>query len=104
MLHLVDATADDPVTDWRTVVTELDLYGGGLAAKPRVTVLNKVDALSEEAVRKGVDALAAASGAAVMAMSGATGQGVADVLRILRATIRADSDSEDGEAGPWSPI
>jgi GTPase involved in cell partitioning and DNA repair len=31
--------------DYETIIAELDAYGGGLADKPRVTVLNKIDAL-----------------------------------------------------------
>ncbi len=52
LLHLVDGTSEDVAADWRTIVTELDAYGGGLAAKPRLTVLNKCDALEPEHARR----------------------------------------------------
>ena len=45
ILHLVDATSDDPVGDLAMVNDELKRYGtGSLAAKPQVVVLNKMDA------------------------------------------------------------
>ena len=109
LLHLVDGTAADPVADWRTVVTELDLYGEGLAEKARVTVLNKIDALTEDDREARVAALSEACGEPVLAMSGATGEGVTAVLRALRRTIAADAaeagdGAADGGAGAWSPL
>ena len=101
LLHLVDGTAADVVADHATVIEELELYGGGLAEKPRLTVLNKVDAAAE--VDAKVAALSEACGAKVMRMSGATGEGVTEVLRALRAMIRPAEARAEGE-GPWSPI
>ena len=45
ILHLVDATAEDPVADLTMVNDELARYGTGrLAAMPQVVVVNKIDA------------------------------------------------------------
>jgi len=45
ILHLVDATSQDPVKDYSMVNDELKHYGSGsLANKPQVVVLNKLDA------------------------------------------------------------
>ena len=51
LLHLVDGTAADPVADYRTIVGELEAYGGGLADKTRIVALNKADALGEGSLR-----------------------------------------------------
>ncbi|MBZ0123663.1 MAG: GTPase ObgE, partial [Roseovarius sp.] len=40
LLHLLDGTSGTPIEDYRTIVGELEAYGGALAQKPRVTVLN----------------------------------------------------------------
>ncbi|MEM9797009.1 MAG: GTPase ObgE [Pseudomonadota bacterium] len=106
LLHLVDGTAGDVVADYATIIRELEMYGGGLAEKPRLTVLNKVDALSDEEVAERVAALSKASGGKVMTMSGVSGAGVQDVLRALRAMIGQDAVAldETGTDGPWSPI
>src|SRR6187402_3005475 len=45
LLHLVDATGDDPVDAWRIVRGELDAYGAGLIDKPEILALNKIDAV-----------------------------------------------------------
>jgi GTP-binding protein len=106
LLHLVDGTAEDVVADYETIIGELDAYGAGLADKPRVTVLNKVDALSEDDVAERRAALEAASGGPVMTMSGVARTGLVDVLRVLRARIDARrTAARDAleEPQPWRP-
>ena len=49
LLHLVDGTQEDVAGAYRTVRAELAAYGHGLAAKPEILCLNKVDALGEDA-------------------------------------------------------
>ena len=46
LLHLIDGAAGNVVDAWRTVRHELEAYGGGLAEKPEMIVLNKTDAMS----------------------------------------------------------
>ncbi|MEM7711122.1 MAG: GTPase ObgE, partial [Pseudomonadota bacterium] len=87
LLHLIDGTGGDVVEDYRTIIGELEMYGGGLEDKPRLTVMNKVDAIPEEEREARRAALADAAGTEVMVMSGATGEGVTDVLRALRRRI-----------------
>ena len=48
LLHLIDGTSETVAEDYRTIITELEAYGGHLADKPRVTVLNKIDALDDD--------------------------------------------------------
>ncbi len=105
LLHLVDGTAPDPAADYRTIINELEMYGGGLADKPRLTVLNKVDAVDGEGLPDRLTALQAAAGGPVMTMSGVSGEGVTEVLRALRAVIGQDTDQSEHKAdAPWSPV
>ncbi len=90
LLHLVDATSADVAEDYQTIITELEAYGGHLADKNRVTVLNKVDALDEEERATKLAELKAASNGPVLAMSGVSREGVTDVLRALRNEIDED--------------
>ncbi|SEN25957.1 GTP-binding protein [Loktanella fryxellensis] len=87
LLHLVDGTSGDPMQDWQTIITELEAYGGDLADKPRITVLNKIDALDAEERVFLREEMEEAVGTPVMLMSGVTGEGVTDVLRALRGQI-----------------
>ena len=77
LLHLVDGAAGNVVRAWRTVRDELEAYGGGLAGKPELLVLNKSDAMTPRETSARRAALARASGQEVTLLSGATGAGVA---------------------------
>ncbi|MDJ1008674.1 MAG: GTPase ObgE [Paracoccaceae bacterium] len=105
LLHLVDGTSEDVAGDWETVIGELEAYGGALAEKPRITALNKVDALTDDLRAERKAALEAVAGP-VRSMSGASHEGVEDVLRALRRVIdetRAADREAVEEAGPWRP-
>ncbi len=105
LLHLVDGTSAHVVDDYRTIIHELEEYGGHLADKPRVTVLNKIDALDDESRDTALAALTEASGGSVLAMSAVSRQGVTEVLRALRACIDADRlrQNPQSEAVAWQP-
>ncbi len=99
LLHLVDGTEEALGEAYRTVRRELKAYGHGLADKPELVALNKVDALDPEVIEDKRAELAAAAGCEVVLLSGATGLGVAEVLRRLRSEIAARrGESGTGEA------
>ncbi len=50
LLHVVDATAEQPVENFHTIRQELAAYGRDLSDRPQVLALNKVDALTPEAL------------------------------------------------------
>jgi len=106
LLHLVDGTADDVAGDYRTIIDELEAYGGHLADKPRVTALNKVDALDDEMRADARARLEQAAGAPVFLLSPVTGEGLAEVLRAVRAQIAEDrlrTITAHEEPEPWQP-
>ena len=106
LLHLIDGTSEDPATDCEIIVNELEEYGGDLADKPRITVLNKIDALDPEERGEKLAALEEIAEGPVMVMSGATKEGVTEVLRALRSVIeagRAEERAEAEEVKPWQP-
>lgn len=107
LLHLVDGTSPTLDEDYRAIITELELYGGDLADKPRVTALNKIDALDEEEREEARARLEAEVGGPVLMLSGVTGEGVPEVLRAVRAQITADrlrlKQADEDEDQPWRP-
>ena len=106
LLHLVDGTSNTIAEDYQTIINELEAYGGELADKPRITVLNKIDALDEDDRVTAREELEKACGAEVMMMSGVAREGVTEVLRALRGQIDDDRlrfRSEDEEEAPWQP-
>ncbi|QJB69293.1 GTPase ObgE [Parasphingorhabdus halotolerans] len=118
LLHLVDATGDDPVAAWQTVSKELEQYGGGLVDKPQILALNKADLLDDELMEDIASQLRDAGAEHVLPLSGATGEGMEAALdKIIEAvgenssierkdqTAGADDQSDGAEeAKNWSPI
>ncbi|MEP2890832.1 GTPase ObgE [Tateyamaria sp.] len=105
LLHLIDGTSDTVAEDYQTIITELEAYGGDLAEKPRITVLNKIDALDEEERATALDELKKASGGPVMSMSSVAREGVTEVLRNMRTQIDDDRIRQRPatEEEPWRP-
>src|SRR6059058_6115444 len=64
LLHLVDASADDPAEAYRIVRDELAAYGAGLERKPEIVALTKADILDEARLMKIVRAVETAAGSA----------------------------------------
>jgi GTP-binding protein len=98
LIHLVDGTLPDPGEAYRTVRAELEAYGHGLVEKPEIVALNKADALTPEARADAREALAAACGAEVRIVSGVSGEGVPELLRLAWGRIR------DGRAAAAEPV
>jgi GTPase len=91
ILHLVDGTLDDVAGAYLAIRRELVAYSNGLAEKPEIVGLNKIDALDPEMLAAKIRVLrrAAGRGAAVMPLSGVSGAGVSEVLGALFAALAA---------------
>jgi GTP-binding protein len=89
LLHLVDGSAADPASAYRTIRRELAEYGHGLEDRPELVALNKADAMTPQARTARVKALSRAAGKPVMLISGASGEGVPELLRALADMIAA---------------
>jgi GTPase len=76
LVHMIDAAAGDPAEAFAAINHELEEYGAGLAERPQVVVLNKIDLLPEPPVFEPDDPRVVR----VFALSAATGEGV-DVFR-----------------------
>ncbi len=107
LLHLVDATGENPVKAWRTVRKELEIYGAGLIDKPEVIGLNKIDALDPAEVKAVAAKLKRAAKCEIMPLSGAGGAGIDAVLDRLSDAIPMPEAvaREAGKADEdWSPL
>jgi GTP-binding protein len=107
LLHLVDGTLDDPATAYKTVRRELTAYGHGLADKPEVVALSKVDALDPHTLAERKQALQRAARRAPVLLSAATGAGVTEALRKLLKAIDQDraaqAEASLEPAKAWRP-
>jgi GTPase len=87
LLHLVDGTCEHAGKAYKTVRQELLAYGHDLADKPEIVALNKADALMPDQLREQKARLKRAAKMTPLVLSGATGEGVPEVLRALTKVI-----------------
>ena len=106
LLHLVDASSDDPVDAWRVVRSELHSYGAGLDDKPEIIALSKADLVDDKRRAKAAKALEKASGAKVFPVSAPLEEGLEPLLDALIERVGSAAQApESAEAGkPWSPL
>lgn len=106
LLHLIDASGEDPVEAYHVVCGELEAYGAGLEDKPQVIALSKADAVDAKTLEKLRKKLAKLSGAEVLTVSAASGEGVEAVLDRLMTMIakKAEEGTEAGEDKKWAPL
>ncbi|HEY9889404.1 MAG TPA: GTPase ObgE [Candidatus Obscuribacterales bacterium] len=89
LLHLVDATAPDPLKDYRTIQQELAAYGHGLSDRPQFLALNKVDAMSADDAQVLGELMAEATGQEVFVISAVTRQNLDQLLQVIWDTLDA---------------
>ncbi|MDE1900304.1 MAG: GTPase ObgE [Alphaproteobacteria bacterium] len=88
LLHLIDGTDDDVVSNYKTIRAELKAYGGGLNRKAEIIALNKCDAIDPAEIKRKVAALKRASRKPVHVISGVAHTGVSDVLGLIAQKIK----------------
>jgi len=108
LLHLVDGTQEDVAAAYKVIRKELKAYGGGLAQKPEIVALTKVDSLSAEEREEKAAALKKAARRVPLQLSSPTGENVEKALRALRRAIDQADAAEDLEvpaakAETWRP-
>jgi GTP-binding protein len=94
LVHVIDTTSEEPLSDLNVVREELRAFGHGLVQKPWLVAVNKVDL-------PGGRERAAALGAALSemrveahAVSALTGEGVEELLDALFACVRKERERE----------
>jgi len=95
LLHLIDVSAADPLTDYQAIQQELHAYGRGLAERPQILALNKLDAIDPETqdVETLRDKLQQLNPNPVFAISAATHQGLDPLMQKIWHTLDAIAES-----------
>lgn len=98
LLHLIDGTSDNVCQDYQTIMEELQVYGRGLAERPQIVALNKVDAVDQES--QDLEALKIelnrlSYDAPVFLVSAVTGEGVEAMLKQVWEALEQLSVSEE---------
>lgn len=101
LIHLVDSTAADPVSDYHTIRDELAQYtpqlGQPLTDRPELIVLNKIDALpDEQTIQDIVQTLSIHN--PVCCISAVTGAGVTAMLQRVWEMLALTTDPVEATA------
>lgn len=87
ILHMVDASKDNPLQDYLTIRGELEKYNNTLYRKPEVIALNKSDLLENERIEELKAEFAAETNSDVYVMSAATNQGCREVINRIATFV-----------------
>ena len=94
LVHVLDMTHDDPLADLVLINEELAAFGHGLADKPQVLALNKIDdpdaAANAELLEEQVEAL----GVPWLAISAASGEGTMPLAQRAFQVLREQLEHE----------
>jgi GTP-binding protein len=107
LLHLIDATGDDPAAAYRTIRNELSEYGHGITEKPEIVALSKVDSITAEDLAAKMKVLKRAAKKTPFAISAVAGIEMKTVLRAMLAAI--DESRQEEQVSPleaeeaWRP-
>ena len=117
LIHLIDISGtgeQDPAEAMRVVEEELEAYGAGLENKPRLVALNKLDLADKELAEGFAEELLAAGAEKVFPISGATGEGIEELMNAVLQYLPEQTSTEtkgtevegaeDEGSGEWSPI
>lgn len=92
LIHLIDATSEDMVKDYKTIRKELESYSDLLLTKKEIICLNKCDALDEEAISIQVKKIKKITKNQVFPISAHAGTNINPVLREVLLTLRENEE------------
>lgn len=107
VLHLVDATSEDPAENYRVIRGELDAYGADLIDKPELVALTKCETVPADELEAAKAELEAECGKTVFLISSVARQGLKPLLSAVYQHVqsrRLDERTPVKEETGWSPV
>ncbi len=101
LVHLLDVGTPaqeerDPLAEYDAIRRELGAYDEALVERAEIVALNKIDLIADREVLDGAEAALRSRGREVVRISGATGEGIGELLRSLLRAIDAEARQGDG--------
>jgi len=93
LLYLVDGGTQDTVADFHTIQAEVREYGRGIAERPRIVAVNKID--RPDVARRAADIRErfTQAGVDIFLISAAGGEGLDDLVRCLAEIVAAHKET-----------
>lgn len=107
LIHLLDGTSETLAHDCQTILNEITAYGADLIEKPRITVMNKIDAMAPKVQDEAIKAISDQLGVvptSILRLSSVAQKGIQDVLRQVAQHKKASVPVTDNTNpdDPWS--
>lgn len=93
LLHLIDATAEEPIRNYQTIQAELIAYGRGLAQRPQIIAFNKIDAVEPEILASAIAEMKQLTSDPIFTISAATRSGLDNLLQTVWSTLETTESS-----------
>ena len=94
LIHLLDGSAAEPLTDWAMINQELALYDTKLEERPQLVVFNKMDLPDAIAWEPLIEEEVSKQGFPFCSISAATGQGVRQMLYRVKQMLDETPEPE----------
>jgi GTP-binding protein len=88
LLHLIDANHKNPLQAYKTIRTELEAYGGGLAEKSEVIGVTKIDSIEADKAKNIMQMLAKETKKPVFLISSSAHLGLKEILSYLLKEVQ----------------
>jgi GTP-binding protein len=88
LLHMIDASGEDPLQAYQTIRNELEEYSPALTQKPEIIALNKKELIPQEIFDTMLVSLREIAGCKVFGISAAACDGVREVVEALYGVVR----------------
>ena len=91
LLHVIDVSGTEgrnPVQDYYTINNELKKYSEKLSTRKQIIVANKIDIMQDETKYKELEELAKKEGLEIYKISGATGEGIEQLLNRVSEVLK----------------
>jgi GTP-binding protein len=83
LIHIIDGTSNNIVSDYKTVNAELKNYSKKLTDKRQIIALNKIDVIDEKTLQKKINKLKKVTKSTIYPISAVTGTGIKTLVLAL---------------------
>jgi len=102
LLHIIDATSEDHIESYQSIIRELTAYGKGLKDKKQILIISKVDLIEKKQLNKIVKKIENFTKSSVIVSSSLNKEGLDKIINTLFSHMTENNNIEIKEE-KWSP-
>ena len=102
LLHIIDATSEDHIESYQSIIKELTAYGKGLKDKKQILIISKADLIEKKQLNKIVKKIENFTKSSVIVSSSLNKEGLDKIINTLFSHMTENNNIEIKEE-KWSP-